>query len=320
MNVFLIILLGVFFSGLFFLSDYFDHRLIKLHASLIAGISVAYFFLVVLPEVDEGLPEYPLHLKVFEYLFILIGFSFIHISEKLILQKVEGKSQKRMRKLVQMEKTLEAVEDNIEKLISDELRHDRFDKLALKEMASVAVSLHEQESEMKTQIDNYKTKIQDHINRDLHELRYFTNIAYHFLVGIILIGLLFIELIPAILFFFFAWFRASITSRSERHIIFTDLEIYEYEGTEESLPKKIISASSTISGVLLGLLFELILPINIELELLYILFSFISGVILYTIVREIIPEKEKGNPFYFLLGVIGFTIFIFILRFIQISI
>jgi zinc transporter ZupT len=46
----------------------------------------------------------------------------------------------------------------------------------------------------------------------------------------------------------------------------------------------------------------------------YILFSFTSGVILYTVVREVIPEKEKGKPSYFLIGFVGFTLVIFVIN------
>ena len=60
---------------------------------------------------------------------------------------------------------------------------------------------------------------------------------------------------------------------------------------------------------------ELIFPFNVlDLELFYILYSFISGVILYTIVREVVPEKEKGKPLYFILGFVGFTIIILTLE------
>ena len=100
------IIIAIIFGIAFFIADFFEHKHHQLHASLIAGISVAYFFLIVLPEVAEGMPEYPLHLQIFEYLFILIGFIFFHVSEKLILQKVEVKSQKRMRKLLKMEGNL----------------------------------------------------------------------------------------------------------------------------------------------------------------------------------------------------------------------
>jgi len=90
-----VLILSLVFGVLFFIADFYEQKHLKLHVSLIAGISVAYFFIIVLPEIAEKLPEYPLHLKFLEYLFVLLGFCFIHISEKFILQKVESRSQKR---------------------------------------------------------------------------------------------------------------------------------------------------------------------------------------------------------------------------------
>ena len=34
---------------------------------------------------------------------------------------------------------------------------------------------------------------------------------------------------------------------------------------------------------------------------------------MYVIVREVIPEKEKGDPIKFVIGLIGFTILIFVI-------
>ena len=118
----IVLILSLSFGILFFISDFYEDkltRLIQLHVSFIAGISVAYFFLVVLPEVGDKLPEFPFELRLFEFLFVLIGFTFIHVSEKLILQKVESNTQKKMRKLLQKEKTLESVEDNMENILVD---------------------------------------------------------------------------------------------------------------------------------------------------------------------------------------------------------
>lgn len=313
-DLIVVIILAFFFGILFFIADFFEHKHHQLHISLIAGISVTYFFLVVLPEVAEGMPEYPLHLQIFEYLFILIGFIFIHVSEKIILQKVEIKSQKKMRRLIKMEKNLELVENNIENVMENELKNDDLDVKTIKHLNHTITSLKEQEEAIKAEIEQYKLKIQNHINYDLSELRFFTNFIYHILIGIILIGLLFIDLLTGILFFIFAWFRTIISNRSERHIIFTDLEIYEESDFGKNLFKKILLGFSALSGVFIGFLFELILPVKIELELIYILFSFISGVILYTIVREVIPEKETGRVSLFLLGAIGFAIFIFLIK------
>ncbi|GAH52608.1 unnamed protein product, partial [marine sediment metagenome] len=77
----------------------------------------------------------------------------------------------------------------------------------------------------------------------------------------------------------------------------------------ENMTRKYVLSLSNILGVIIGLILDLI---YFEYtELFYIFFSFTSGVILYTIVREIIPEKEKGQPIYFLVGFIGFTVVIF---------
>lgn len=311
-NFVIVLILALVFGSFFFIADYFEHKIIQLHASFIAGISVVYFFLIVLPEISERLPEFPFDLKLFEYLFVLVGFVFIHITEKLILQKVELGTQKKMRKLLVKEKTLEAVEHNMERILTKELKHDQLDKVALKDIARTLTELNDQEEEMKSEINRYKIKIQDHINKDLHEFRLITDYVYHFLVGIIIIGLLFIETIGGILFFFFAFFRALVSKRSERHIIFTDLEIYE-EAEHDLRPViKYFISSATFAGIFIGILMRAFIPIN--LELLFIFYSFISGVILYVIVREVIPEKEKGDPTKFIIGLVGFTIVIIIIN------
>ncbi len=312
-NLIIVVILSLAFGILFFIADYFENKLIQVHASLIAGISVSYFFLIVLPEIAERLPEFPFHLKLFEYLFVLIGFSFIHVSEKLMVQKVEVNTQRKMRKLLKKEKILESVEHNMEKILTKELKHENLDEIALREIAQKLSELNKQEETMKLEINNYKIKIQNKINRELTNFRFITDYVYHFLVGIILIGLLTInELIGAILFFIYALFRTVVTKRSEAHLIFTDLEIYEDQKFEVKPIIKYISSSSTLTGIIIGLIIKLFLPVN--LELLFIFYSFISGVILYVIVREVIPEKEKGDPIKFLVGLVGFSIIIIIIN------
>lgn len=311
-NLIIVLILSLPIGILFFIADYFEKKLIQVHASLIAGISVSYFFLIVLPEIAARLPEFPFHLRLFEYLFVLIGFSFIHISEKLILQKVEIRTQRKMRKLIKKEKILESVERSMEKILTKELTHESVDELALREIARTLTELNQEEDEMKSEINNYKIKIQNKINKELSNFRLVTDYAYHFLVGIILVGLLRIELVGGILFFIYAFFRTVVTKRSEAHLIFTDLEIYEEQKFEQKPIIKYISCSSALVGVIIGLIINTFLPPN--LELLFIFYSFISGVILYVIVREVIPEKEKGNPLKFLIGLVGFTLAIIIIN------
>jgi hypothetical protein len=309
----LLILIAIAMGIIFFVADYYGGKKkeVTIPVSIIAGISVTYFFLVVLPEISERLPEYPLHLTLFEYFFVLIGFVFIHISEKLIVQRVEAKTQEKIRKLLRMEKDLELVEDHIEDILDEELSHEKLDSDALRDLAGVATNLHIKGKTIKNQILESKKRIHDHMNEEFEDLRFFTNFFYHFLIGIILINLILIELLPAILFFVFAFFRLIISKRSlKTYKIFTDIDIkIDYEETKI---KRLLLGGAALMGMAFDLILDIFYPVN--LEILYILFSFVSGVILYTIVREVIPEKEKGNPLAFLLSVVGFTIIVIILN------
>jgi len=311
-DLIIVVILAIAFGVFFFIADYFEHKIIQLHASFIAGISVAYFFLIVLPEIAKRLPVFPFELDLFEYLFVLVGFTFVHISEKFILQKVESKTQKKMRKLLEKEKILESVERNMEKILTKEISHENLDGTALREISRTLSELNEQEEVMKSSINKYKIKIQNHINKELTRFRFITDYIYHFLVGIILIGLLRIELITGILFFMYAFFRTVITKRSEAHLIFTDLEIYEEIKYDENPIVKYILGVSALTGIIIGLIINSFFPVN--LELLFIFYSFISGVILYVIVREVIPEKEKGDPLKFLIGLVGFAVVIIVIN------
>ncbi|MHA1471635.1 MAG: hypothetical protein ACTSQW_00895, partial [Promethearchaeota archaeon] len=301
-----IAVISLIFGILFFVVDFYERKHPRLNISLIAGISISYFFLVLLPEIAENIPVFPFELALFEYLFVLIGFVFVHTSEKLILQKVEYKSQRRMRKLIEKEKILQDVEENIENILTRELEKEEYDEIALRDIALTIADLHKQGGGFKDEINRYKAKIQTHINEDLNNLRFFSNFTYHLLVGIIVVGLLAIELVGGILFFIYAWFRAIISYRSEGHIIFTDLDIFETHEEKVNKTRKYILALASLIGVIIGLTLDWI---GFEYtELFYILYSFIAGVILYTIVREVIPEKEKGNISYFIIGFVGFTV------------
>ena len=307
--------ISIIFGILIFFTDFYEKQHPRLNISLIAGISLAYFFLVLLPEISKQIPYFPIHLEFIEFLFVVIGFIFVHTSEKLILQRVESKSQRRMRKLIGKEKILQEVEENIENILTKELEKEEFDTEALKDITQTIADLHKQGGDYKKEIDRYKAKIQKIINEDLSKLRSFTHFTYHFLVGIIVVGLLAFDPFAGIFFFFYAWFRAIITYRSEGHIIFTDLDIYETSEAKVNKKRKYFLASASLIGVFIGLILDLF---AFEYTgVFYILYSFISGVILYTIVREVLPEKEKGQPVYLLVGFIGFTAVIFAISIIK---
>jgi zinc transporter ZupT len=86
------------------------------------------------------------------------------------------------------------------------------------------------------------------------------------------------------------------------------LEIYDGLKYEKGSIMRYLLGTSAFTGIIIGIVINLLLPEN--LELLFIFYSIISGVILYVIVREVIPEKEKGDPIKFITGMIGFIIII----------
>ena len=61
----------------------------EIQTSIIAGFSIPYFFLKLLPEIFTELSLY--NQGVFAFGSIFIGFCFIHLSEKLILKRVGNK-------------------------------------------------------------------------------------------------------------------------------------------------------------------------------------------------------------------------------------
>ena len=313
----LALVLGLIFAGLFFIEDYYDdENKFQIHPSLIAGISISYCFIILLPEIAQGLPVFTIN--NIEYLFILLGFCFIHVSEKLIIQKVEINSQKRVRKMIKKEEILETVERSIEGIINHEIQQEHLDELALKDMARTLNDLHVKGNEIMDSIKRTKLKIEKHIEKELTELRFFTDFVYHFLVGFIIYNLLLLEPLAGVLFFIFAFFRAIISNRSEKvEIPFSDLDIKIK--FEESKARQLIFALSVAIGVVFSLFFDFIIPVHNEiyLEIIFVLYSFISGIILYVIVREVIPKHEKGNVSYFILGVVASTIVFVIIEYVR---
>ena len=313
------IVLGFIFAVLFFLEDYFDDKFnFRIHPSLIAGISISYFFILLLPEIAQGLPLFTI--RNLEYLFVLLGFCFIHVSEKIIFQKVEINSQRRVRKMLKKQEILETVEDSMESIINKEIQQEHLDELALKDIASTLNDLYAQSKELITSIHRTKLKIEKHIEKELNELRFFTDFAYHFLVGFIIYNLLLLDPLAGVLFFIFAFFRSILDNRTEKvEIPFSDLDIKIK--FQESKAKHLLQSISVIIGVLFSVIFDLIVPIHnvVYLEAIYVLYSFISGVILYVIVREVIPKNEKGNPIFFVIGVVALTTLILIIKYFQTS-
>ncbi len=90
-------MLELIFGIIIGLTQYFNIRILKILQksrinliSFAAGLSSAYLFLLLLPEVYQG----SLILKQYTYLILFIGFVSIHISEKYIYKHVDRKKIK----------------------------------------------------------------------------------------------------------------------------------------------------------------------------------------------------------------------------------
>jgi hypothetical protein len=197
-------------------------------------------------------------------------------------------------------------EKSIEKSIIFNISRDESERFSLQELASKLDTFCQREEELEIQDYNLKVKIQNRINEHLDELHGYANFVYHLIIGIILLELLTYDFITAILFFVFSLFKA-LTSKTSNDIqLFPGIEINEEY--DQPLYQKIIIASAGLIGIFIGLLLNVLF--HIPMEIIFVLFSFISGVILYTIIREVLPENESGRPLYFLLGIVLFLIII----------
>ncbi len=195
-------------------------------------------------------------------------------------------------------------EKSIERSIIFNISRDESERLSLQELALELDTFCQREEELEIQDYDLKVKIQNRINEHLDNLHGYVNLVYHLIVGIILFELLTYDLAAAILFFVFALFKA-LTSKTSNDIqLFPGIEVNE----EINIPlyQKIIASSAGLLGVFIGLILNVIF--HLPMEIIFFLFSCISGVILYTIIREVLPENESGRPLYFLLGIIIFLI------------
>jgi len=197
-------------------------------------------------------------------------------------------------------------EKSIEKSIIFNMSRDENEKFSLQELARELNTFCQREEELEIQDYNLKVKIQNRINEHLDDLHNYTNFGYHLLIGIILFELLTYDFITAILFFVFSLFKV-LTSKTSNDIqLFPGIEINEEY--DHPLYQKIIVASAGLIGIFFGLILNVVF--NLPMEIIFLLFSVISGVILYTIIREVLPENESGRPLYFLLGIVLFLIII----------
>jgi zinc transporter ZupT len=146
----------------------------------------------------------------------------------------------------------------------------------------------------------YQHADQNRLAKELKEVHSISFFFYYFLVGIVLEDKLQADVLEGTLFLIPVALHAGLSTASLSRI--------HGEIRERIWPKIALSSSS-----LLGVVFATLVPIPSLVD--NILTSLIAGVLLYIIVKEFLPEKKKGQPLFFIFGIILFFAFILIITF-----
>ena len=137
-------------------------------------------------------------------------------------------------------------------------------------------------------------------NKKLKELRLMHSMiffVYYAILGIILKNITDINLRDGFLLFLPLIFHTTLGAASLNEIHHTIIR--------NKLLRLLLSASPLI-GVLVASFFSISQMVN------HMLIAFISGILLFIVIREVIPKESQGDPLDFLLGMIVYSILIII--------
>jgi zinc transporter ZupT len=148
----------------------------------------------------------------------------------------------------------------------------------------------------------YKHANREKLAKELKEVHSISFFCYYFIVGIVLCNKIQINLLEGSLFLIPIALHAALSTASLSQI---------HGDIRESRWAKITLSLSS----LLGVIFVQLVPIPNILD--NILVSIIAGILLYIIVKEFLPDKEKGQPLFFALGIILFIGFFLFLEFFR---
>ncbi len=140
----------------------------------------------------------------------------------------------------------------------------------------------------------YQHSDQDKLARELKEIHAISFFCYYFFVGIVLRDKIQISILEGSLFMIPIALHAGLSTASLAQI--------HGEIRESFLLKTTLSLSA-----LLGVVFAILIQVPAVLN--NILISFIAGILLYIIVKEFLPEKKKGQPLFFIIGLALFFVF-----------
>ena len=127
-------------------------------------------------------------------------------------------------------------------------------------------------------------------SRELYLEDSIISFIYHFIIGIMVVNFYNKSFYQGLMFFIPV-------------ALYTSVSTLPVNMTKSTYIKIIIALST-----LLGIIFSTFLLQDIN-QLLYLtLLGFIIGTLSFTVTRHLIPKDQKGNPFYFILGVIIYSV------------
>jgi hypothetical protein len=141
----------------------------------------------------------------------------------------------------------------------------------------------------------YQHSPEDKLLRELAIEDSITSFIYHFVIGIILVSFVNQGLFEGILFFIPVLFYTAVST-------------LPVDMTKVKSIKLILSIST-----LLGVIFSAFIYPSMNQIIYFSLLGFIIGALLFTVTRHSIPKKRQGKPLYFILGVIFYSILIYLL-------
>lgn len=141
------------------------------------------------------------------------------------------------------------------------------------------------------------------LRQDLGYLHLSIFFFYHAVVGMVLVDLLKTRIISGVLFAISLSFIYLTTS-----VLFEELHARK---KSHVLGKRILSAGTFLLGVAIAEL----LPLNFSL--LFPALGFVSGVLIYIIGKEVLPQQRASNVGYFTLGVITYTVILLLLNYYE---
>ncbi len=148
----------------------------------------------------------------------------------------------------------------------------------------------------------YQHADQEKLAQELKEVHSISFFCYYFIVGIVLKNLVQMSILEGTLFMIPIALHAALSTASLGQI---------HGDIRESFFAKTALSFSTLLGVVFATL--IFIPKIVD----NILVSMIAGILLYILVKEFLPEKKKGQPLFFVLGLALFVIISLILNLIK---